>query len=255
MKHLYKKPQRYLFLSLLFLLACSEQTKIIKVETSRVDFSTKENINDSVTSELVAPYKKQMDAIMNEVLGYSDTSMVKDNPEGVLGNFVADATLQMANDKYSSRDSKKIDFSLYNNGGLRSSLPKGKITLGNVYELMPFDNALVVLTISGEKAKKLFDYLVEYNGAPFSGARIIAKSKKITSIKIGNENFDVNKNYKVLTSDYLAAGGDKYIFFRDAIKIDTLNYLLRDAIADYIKQENKKGKNITSKKDGRIILE
>jgi 2',3'-cyclic-nucleotide 2'-phosphodiesterase (5'-nucleotidase family) len=216
MKHLYKKPQRCLVLSLLFLLACSEQTKIIKVETSRVDFSTKENINDSVTSEIVAPYKKQMDAIMNEVLGYS---------------------------------------SLYNNGGLRSSLPKGKITLGNVYELMPFDNALVVLTISGEKAKKLFDYLVEYNGAPFSGARIIAKSKKITSIKIGNENFDLNKNYKVLTSDYLAAGGDKYIFFRDAIKIDTLNYLLRDAIVDYIKQENKKGKNITSKKDGRIILE
>ena len=117
---------------------------------------------------------------------------------------------------------------------------------------MPFENTVVVLTLSGEKTKLLFESLVENNGAPFSGAIIKTKGKKITELKIGGQDFDINKTYKIVTSDYLAAGGDKYLFFNAPLKIETLNYKLRDAIIDYIKDETAKGNTIKAQTDGRI---
>jgi 2',3'-cyclic-nucleotide 2'-phosphodiesterase (5'-nucleotidase family) len=248
--------QKIFFSSSIFLLsACSSDSKIKKTETSHIDFYEKTNAKDETSSTLIAPYKLKLDKVMNVVLGFSDTAMVKDNPEGLLGNFVADATLQIANAKFSENNNMACHISLFNNGGLRSSLPKGEILLRHAYELMPFDNELVILTITGENTNKLFQYLVNYNGAPFSGARVTTKNKKINHLQIQEKDFDISKNYKILTSDYLASGGDKFDFFKNPIKIDTLHYLLRDALIDYIKTENKNGKHITSKKDGRIIIE
>jgi 2',3'-cyclic-nucleotide 2'-phosphodiesterase (5'-nucleotidase family) len=194
----------------------------------------------------------KMDSIMNEVLGRSDQELLKGLPESSLGDFVSDAVLKKTNENYPV---VAADICLLNNGGLRSQLPKGTITLGNVFELMPFENAITVLTLSGEKTKQLFESLVENNGAPFAGATVIAKGKKMTELKINGKDFDITKTYKVATSDYLAAGGDKYLFFNDPIKIEPLNYKLRDAIVDYIKDETKKGKTIKVEMDGRIKYE
>ncbi len=236
--------------------ACSGTPKLKKVETSMLELNSKTVASDdSSFIKTVLPYKLKMDSIMNEVLGVSDQALIKGSPEGTLGDFSADAVLKKTNEYYQPRDKINADICLLNNGGLRNALPKGKITLGNVFELMPFENAIVVLTISGEKMKLLFDGLVENNGAPFSGATVKAKGKKITELKIGGKDFDVSKSYKVVTSDYLAAGGDKYNFFSSPIKVDTLNYKLRDAIIDYIKDETKKGKTIKVELDERIKYE
>jgi len=156
---------------------------------------------------------------------------------------------------YKPVDNITATICLLNNGGLRAQLPKGKITRGNAYELMPFENAVVILTLSGDKTKQMFQSLVDNNGAPFSGVTIRSKGKKITDLRIGGQPFDVNKNYKIITSDYLAAGGDKYDFFKDPVKTETLNYKLRDAIIDYMIAENKKGSTLKGKKDGRIQLQ
>ena len=82
---------------------------------------------------MVTPYKSKMDSIMNEVLGTSDQALLKGLPEATLGDFVADAVLKKTNDAYIPSDNIKADICLLNNGGLRSQLPKGKITLGNVF--------------------------------------------------------------------------------------------------------------------------
>lgn len=242
-------------LSIAILIGCSGATKIKSVTTSSIEFNSHNNGVDSATYKLIAPYKNEMDKIMNEVLVISDTALLKDLPEGSLGNFVSDAVLNQTNAHYKPKDNTPADICLLNNGGLRAQLPKGKITRGNVFELMPFENAIVVLTLSGEKTKLLFDLMVENNGAPFGGARIKAKGKKVIDLNIGGKPFDINKNYKVVTSDYLASGGDKYDFFKNPIKIDTLNYLLRDAIIDFMKEENKKGNTLKGRKDGRLTYE
>ena len=131
--------------------ACSSTPKIKKVETSMVELNSKTvSSEDSVFIKTVQPYKLKMDSIMNEVLGTSEQALLKGLPEGNLGDFVSDAVLKKANDNYKPDDKINADVCLLNNGGLRSQLPKGKITLGNVFELMPFENEIVVLTIKGE---------------------------------------------------------------------------------------------------------
>jgi 2',3'-cyclic-nucleotide 2'-phosphodiesterase (5'-nucleotidase family) len=243
------------FITIALMQGCSGTTKIKSVSTATIEFNSQNTSVDSVTYKMIAPYKSEMDKIMNEVLVISDTSLTKDLPEGSLGNFVSDAVLKKTNDVYKPADNQPVNICLLNNGGLRAQLPKGAITRGNAFELMPFENSIVILTLSGAKTQQLFQSLVNFNGAPFAGATVKVKGKKITELKINGELFDINKNYKIATSDYLAGGGDKYDFFKDPIQTETLNYKLRDAIIDHMIDENKKGNTIKGKKDGRIKFE
>jgi 2',3'-cyclic-nucleotide 2'-phosphodiesterase (5'-nucleotidase family) len=220
-----------------------------------VEFNAQTTVTDPEIENILAPYKTKVDLIMNEVLVISEQPLSKGLPESTLGDFSADAILKKTNDNYKPADNLPANICLLNNGGLRSELPKGTITRGNAFELMPFENSIYILTISGEKTKQLFEYLVENNGAPFAGATVKAKGKKIIDLKINGQDFDPNKTYKVTTSDYLAAGGDKYHFFKDPIKIEILKYKLRDAIIDYMIEENKKGNTLKVSIDGRIKYE
>ncbi len=239
---------------LYILLSCSTSPKIVQVEKSSIELNDKSAI-DSSFYQTIAPYKTKMDAIMNEVLIVSEQALLKGLPESSLGSFVSDAVLKKTNERYKPADNTPADICLLNNGGLRAQLPKGEITRGKVFELMPFENSIVVLTLSGEKTKQLFEAMVANNGAPFAGATVIGKGKKMQELIIGGIAFDINKTYKVVTSDYLAAGGDKYDFFKNPVKTDTLNYLLRDAIIDYMIDEHKKGNTLKYATDGRIKLE
>jgi len=243
------------FFSIAFILGCSPTPKLKSVTTATIEFNPQNAAVDSTAYKLIAPYRMEMEKTMNEVLVISDTALLKELPEGSLGNFVSDAVLIKTNDRYFPEDKKPADICLLNNGGLRSQLPKGKITRGNVYELMPFENSIVVLTLSGEKIKSLFEYLAAVNGAPFAGATMKVKNKKITELTIGGQPFNISRTYKVVTSDYLSAGGDKYDFFKDPVKVETINYLVRDAIIDRMTDENKKGHTINGRKDGRIKFE
>jgi len=250
-------PLKYSLLisAVFFFITCTTTPKLKSVEKSMIELNAQNASADTAFENKISPYKNELDKTMNEVLIVSDVDLLKGLPESALGNMVCDAVLKKANDRYPSDDTAKIDFCLLNNGGLRTQLPKGKITVGNVYEVMPFDNGLVVLTLTGEKTKQLFEYIVSSGGAPIAGARVKGKSKKITELTIAGKAFDETKTYKVLTSDYLSSGGDKYNFFASPVKTETLNYLLRDAIIDYLKEENKKGNTIKTEKDGRVKLE
>ena len=126
--------------------------------------------------------------------------------------------LEKGNEYCVKNNIREADICLLNNGGLRTTLPKGNITKGRIFELMPFENELVVLTISGEKTQGLFDFLARVNGMPLAGAEMGIDNKNPVSIIIGGEAFDPGKTYRVLTSDYLAEGGDKMRFFLDPFK-------------------------------------
>ncbi|MDF2436472.1 MAG: hypothetical protein K0Q95_848 [Bacteroidota bacterium] len=252
-----KHPLQYIivFIAIAIFQSCSGPPKIKSVNTGSVEFNSLNTSVDSSAYKLIAPYKKEMDLIMNEVLVKSDSSFTKELPESTLGDLVSDAVLIQTNKHYKPSDGLPADICLLNNGGLRAQLPKGAITRGNVFELMPFENSILILTLKGERIQQMFQSLVDNNGAPFAGARLVSKAKKITDLRINGQAFDITKTYKVVTSDYLAAGGDKYDFFKDPLKVDTLNYKLRDAIIDYMVEENKKGNTLKSKKDGRIKFE
>ncbi|MBW6498712.1 MAG: 5'-nucleotidase C-terminal domain-containing protein [Bacteroidales bacterium] len=203
----------------------------------------------------LAFYREEFAREMNQVVAYSPFAMRRASPEGLLNNFVSDLVLEVANELYEPENGKGIDFCLLNYGGLRASLPAGEITRSNVFELMPFENEMVVLTLSGEKTLQLFEYVAGSDrGMPIAGLKIGIKDGELGHVLIGGQAFDPDRNYKVVTSDYLAEGGDRMRFFLDPINTEVLGMRIRDAILMYMERETASGNELHAELDGRIYF-
>lgn len=213
-----------------------------------------EIVNDPVIDSIVSPYKKGVDEEMNVILNYAETDLEAGRPESNLGNLMADLTFFMAAKQYDS-ENDSIDFCLLNKGGIRTSIPQGPITIGQVFQVMPFENELVVLTLSGEKTQALFNHITARGGEPISHAKFGIKQYLPIQILINDIPFDLKKNYTVVTSDYLAKGGDGMSFFEDPLSKTPLNVKLRDVMIEYFKLKNEQKETITAFEDGRIYYE
>jgi 2',3'-cyclic-nucleotide 2'-phosphodiesterase (5'-nucleotidase family) len=247
------------FLSFLLItsVAC-RHTDVTGVEVQYVEMNGQASQSDSTTHALIAPYKIMLDSEMTQIVAHSNIAMPKerDKLETLLGNFVADACLVTGNEVYYPADGHDADMCLLNNGGLRSSLPVGDITRGNIFELMPFDNEIVIVTISGVKMWELAKFIGARGGEPVAGISLGLKPDKSPgTFLVNGQRCDSSKTYKVMTSDYLANGGDKMDFLRDPIKLETTGYKIRDAILDYCARKKSTGQNLDPKTDGRIYYE
>jgi 2',3'-cyclic-nucleotide 2'-phosphodiesterase (5'-nucleotidase family) len=190
---------------------------------------------------------------MQVVIGQSEKALIKADLESTLGNFFCDAVM-IETKKYLGNDSLLLNAAVFNKGGLRNSLPQGNITIGNIFELMPFDNEVVLLKLSGSQIKDMVEKISEKGGIPVSGIRLFIKDNKPIQVTVNGQSFDESKYYWIVTSDYLANGGDNYNFFKNAIERKTTGILLRDMIITHCKTQTKKGVLIKSQLDGRIQL-
>ena len=234
-----------------FITACSNKIKVTSIQPSTIQLNTSSPEDTSITA-LIYPYKSVLDKEMNEVLIVSTEDAIKGQPESTLGNLVADISLIETNKVLAAKGEPLADVCMLNNGGLRTSLPKGDITVGKIFELMPFENEIVVLTMTGEKMAGMFYYIAKSNGMPLAGATLTIEDEKPTNILINGKPLDLTKTYRVATSDYLAGGGDKMRFFAQPIASESINTKLRDALINYMRDEHKKGNSLNPKKDGRI---
>jgi 2',3'-cyclic-nucleotide 2'-phosphodiesterase (5'-nucleotidase family) len=207
--------------------------------------------DSSIIGEIL-PYKLELNKVMEEVLVSSSEFMEKGKPESKLGNFVADACMNIASIKYVSTSGKMIDFCLLNNGGLRSTLPTGEITRKNVYELMPFENELVVLTLPGSSVLKILKYISNTGGVPVSNLRMKITGESFSEVFIGGQPFDSSGTYKMVTSDYLANGGDSMEVLSENLLQEPLNIKVRDAIIEYMVSINSRQESLKPVLDGRI---
>ncbi len=245
-----------LFFLLFFLWTCGQDHRPAPVyidgKLTPVDKSTAHEKDHTVDS-VIAIYRTALEAEMHEILAYSAHTMSRGTPEGLLNNFVADLCFEIGNVIYDPADNQPIDFCLLNYGGLRASIPEGPVTLANVFELMPFENEMVVLTLTPEKVLELFDYLAASTvGMPVSGLRIRITDGQVADVKTSGNEFDPSRNYKVLTSDYLAGGGDNMTFFLNPVHEEYLELRIRDAIIRHLREQHKMGNVISSSLDGRI---
>lgn len=252
------KKTPILFTLIILLIGCNPYRlqKIEKVNTSISDIGD----TDSSLVVIYKPYKNSLDSSMNEVLNVSLIEMTTGSPEGKLGNFVSDLSLKIGNKLYKGKTGNVADFVLLNNGGLRTFLPKGNITRRKIYELMPFENELVVITLSAEKVNDLFRYIAKKTvnggtrkqGVPVSGnIKIVLNGQSPQYIFINESPFE-EKEYKVITSDYLANGGDNMSFFLNPVKYEKIGIKLRDAIMHYVIDEKKEGNSLNAELDKRI---
>ena len=246
------KKQFLVYLPFLLLLACKPVNHHL---VSTVSYSNiQKEAENAEMDKIIAPYKAEVDAEMNKIIGNSEVAMPKQGgkPETLLGNFVADLTLEFAR----TIDSK-TDFSVLNNGGLRSSLPEGDITIRNVFELMPFDNEIVIVTLDGNSVDKILSYIAERGGVPVAGVAMQLEKMNgttvATSVMVGSEKFSTARTYKIATSDYLAGGGDSMGFWSTG-SIQTTSKKLRDAIVDFIRLKTAENKKLHPILDNRITF-
>jgi 2',3'-cyclic-nucleotide 2'-phosphodiesterase (5'-nucleotidase family) len=231
------KLKKYtLYIGLFILSACSPTLTIQSSDSELIGISTSA---DSTLLAIISPYQKGIETEMNEVLTYSKITLTKRGSESLLGNFVTDLCLNYAN----------AHLCVMNNGGLRTTLNQGNITRGKLYELMPFENELVVLELDKTDYLGLLAYICKRGGEPFSGITIVMDKEGEVITNSWPVNFENGEKVKVLTSDYLANGGDKMSFFKDKEQIK-VGLKLRDAIIDYCSNTD----TINAQLDGRIKI-
>jgi len=194
-----------------------------------------ESIPGSLEIEtLVASFRARMGEEIQEVIGETTDVLSKALPEGTLGNFATDAMLWAAN----QRVSEPVDMALTNNGGLRVPIGPGPITVGQMYELMPFENMLAVLVLSGSQVKELCNELAERRGEPIAGFsfRIEAEGdgRVAREIMVGGRPLEVESEYRLVTNDYMANGGESLSPLQSPVAREDLPVLLRDAFIDYL---------------------
>ena len=202
--------------------------------------------------ELLAVAREKVDEIKRPVIGEAIVALDKYQPESPLMNFAADALFEMAQ-RYSD---KKLDVAITNKGGLRSNLPQGVITFGDVYNVFPFENTLALLTLSGEQLWQLCSEVASVGGEAISGMRIEMTSQgELLAVQVGGEPLDLVKEYRIATSDYLAQGNDKMTALALGIDRDVMHDVtLRDLMVQYIKELTSNGKMVSAECDGRIKI-
>ena len=190
---------------------------------------------------------------MNTPISYSPETYKKNDGElnSTLSNMFADATYEISNPVFNKMSGENIDIVLLNNGGIRSIISKGNISEKTAFELMPFENSIVVLELSGLSIIKMIDYLRKVKlQHPISGLQITLNNDySVNEVKINGVSIENEKKYYVATTDYLLEGGDKMYFLAETTKTTDINYKMRDILIDYFKKYD----TLKLKSDNRFI--
>jgi 2',3'-cyclic-nucleotide 2'-phosphodiesterase (5'-nucleotidase family) len=203
---------------------------------------------DSGIQKMLKPYADSISSSMQEIIGFSLYGLNLKQPESSLGNFISDCMKAMAEKKFNC----KIDAAFINQGGIRSAISKGDISVEKIFELMPFDNVIVIQEISGKVLQQFLDKIAERDGWPVSGIKMTIQNKKAIRVFIDEKPLDEQAIYTIANTDYIANGGDDCFMLKNISQINKA-YLFRDAIIEFIRLKSKEGQSIDAKTESRII--
>ncbi|PSR12338.1 MAG: nucleotide phosphoesterase [Bacteroidetes bacterium] len=198
---------------------------------------------------LIEPYKAALDEKMNTVIAQVARPLIKAKPESGLGNWMTDAIQQMT----PTLTSQPVAATTLNYGGLRiPELPAGDLTLGKVYELMPFDNILVILDLSGTMTQRFFDHVAADGCWPMSKeVQFTLQDGKATQLTINGKPLVADQLYRIAMPDYIADGGGDCDFLIGLPQENT-GKLIRDLLIQAARQQGAAGQPIDAEVTGRV---
>jgi 2',3'-cyclic-nucleotide 2'-phosphodiesterase (5'-nucleotidase family) len=213
---------------------------------------------DPTVEKMLAPYSERVREL-SKVIGRLEGELTKKGVgAGSLGNFVTDGIRAQAKAKLG----KPIALAIVNAGGLRKNeIAAGDLRASDIFELLPFENALVAVEVSGAQLAQLLQIVPRDAQA---GARIQFKwneqnraeyiSGKLLDDYGKEQEIDPAKTYTIVTIDYLLRlGGGAYAILQEAKSSTPLNVTLRDAIMNYVKSETAAGRPIRRVVDDRFV--
>lgn len=218
--------------------------------------STADDTVDSAYLAMLKPYKDSLDKEIDVVIGYCPRPLTVGLPECTMLNWACDALYETAvrhfTPKKGSRVSlatRKVDFTVANIGGMRSGWNAGDVTLRKVFQLMPFENRLVVLTLTGSDVLDLCNVFASQGGQGVSaGLRMEFHDSIATKVSLNGKPIVPEALYYVATSNYLAEGGDHFEPLTRSIDTYDTGLLIRDLYIEHILRH----KRISAKVDGRM---
>lgn len=243
-----------IFLTLFFICSCSQNYNLTKIEGKQLPVTEKDDQTPEI-EKFIQPYRDHINKDLDNVLAYCPETLDKSTGkwQTSIGNLMADICFQKGNQVFKTREKKDIDLCFLNHGGIRAILPKGNVTTRTAFEIMPFENNLVVLALKSDQILEMTSYIIkEKKPHPLAGMTFtISKDNTAKNIQIQGKPLETNKTYYVATNDYLANGGDSMNFFLKAVQKYDLDYKLRNVLIDYFKEVD----TIPVPKDIRITEE
>lgn len=228
------------------LAACASKKHAIKLEYKDYEIN-KTYVPDTGIQQLLLPYRDSVNRAMGKKIGFTTQSLAKKLPESALGNFMADCMREMASRKFN----RTVDAAFVNYYAIRAEIPAGDIVLGNVYEIMPFDNLIVLQEIKGSVLRELLNLVASKGGWPVSGIQMQIKNKQAEQILVGNKALNDDATYIVANSDYVANGGEECTMLKP-IAQQSKGYLYRDALIEYIQELTRSGKPVSATIENRV---
>lgn len=229
--------------------------KLSNVSKSRILIDQRYDAHpDMAATKFIAPYKHKVDSMMGPVMGTAAESMTAHRPESKLSNLLADILMWK-----SKAYGETPDFGVYNIGGMRAAISKGKVTYGDILDVAPFENKICFITLSGEKVTELFQQIARIGGEAVSHGveLVITKDGQLLSAKLNGKAIDPKANYRVVTIDYVAQGNDKMEAFKSGTNLVSPQEKSNNVmfvIMDYFRDKAKAGEAVSSKIEGRIVV-
>jgi 2',3'-cyclic-nucleotide 2'-phosphodiesterase (5'-nucleotidase family) len=244
-------PKLLIFAAIFALSFCTPKWKIVETSSTRIAInSTKDTLANKQYINYLQTISEKMNEQMNVVIGQSVQKMNADKPESLLSNFASDLMREVA----SQAVGQPVDIGIMNLGGLRTQIPQGDVTVRNMYELMPFENELVVIWLRGDTLQKVINEIAAKNGEGVSGIKMTINNKNAENVTVGGKIIDNNKLYTIATNDFMAGGNDELYHLRNYVKIENTGLLVRDIFIETFKNAAKQGKIIDAHLDGRITI-
>ena len=237
-----------LLLIVVGLIACHRPLRIVSTtsEVMMID-STLDAIQDTTYLQYLTPIKAELEQALNTPIGYAPEIMIVHQPECNMLNWACDALWAMAQQRYP----EKVDMAVVNIGGMRCEWAAGDITQRHIFELMPFDNELVVLTMTGDEILNLCNVFVQRGGEGVAGLRMKARNGKLISATIAGKPILPTAYYTVATSDYLSQGNDGMTPLAQYQDMWRSEEKIRDLYIEYVQQV----KTVQAVIDGRMDIQ
>lgn len=198
-----------------------EDGRLIKAEGRLLDIRPT-GATDRTAAAIVEKYRLQVDAVMDETIGEAlvdlDGEHVRQQ-ETNLGDLIADIMRRTAG----------ADAAIIGGGSIRTSIKKGEIKIKHVYSVSPFNNYLVGIRLTGQQIRGALEHGVsaieegagrfpQVSGISFKYIRSAPAGSRVQEIMLGGAPLQPEKEYIVATDDFLAAGGDGYKAFGEAVR-------------------------------------
>ncbi|MCR5050709.1 MAG: 5'-nucleotidase C-terminal domain-containing protein [Paludibacteraceae bacterium] len=228
------------------LLGCHRPIQVAECTTEAIAVNAAaDELQDSAYIQSLAPLKKELEREMSVQLGYAPERMWVGAPECPMLNWATDALWNAAQ----KACPHMVDMAVVNMGSMRE-WQKGPVTKQNVFELMPYDNRLVVLTLTGKDILDLCQSFATYGAQGVAGLRMTAVDGRPANVTIGGKPVRADATYTIATSDYLAGGTDHMDALRRYTERWNSDILIRDLYMNAVKSQD----TIRAVVDGRMNL-